>query len=228
MSILAKGVRRRLQVEEQRRRGAEEEPLRRGEEGCGKYGSRSNIMNVTVSNVLASCRLGCEFDLHDLTHRLTNTTFDPSKMKCMTWRHRKIGKGSCVAILFSSGYLSVNGNKSVKEARKNVRQFARILQRKGYDIRLTRVDIQAISATSRLPKITSSCMKMIVEKIGGNYEPEIFSAAIFKKNNMCFLLFASGNIVITGIKENKHEKSGAGMKNVQSIIRQIAGVYCSI
>ncbi len=160
--------------------------------------------------------LGCPVDLKYIAGKMSNVVYNPKKMSCLTMKHRKIGRGRCAAVLFRTGYLSVNGSQTVMEARRNFRQFARRIQRLGYPVTLCKIDIQCISAVARVPKFLKPNMKHAVKRLGASYEPEISNSACIKRSGVCILLFASGGIVLTGIKLGRGHR-----KVVRKLIRSI-------
>ena len=137
------------------------------------------------------------------------------------WRHKKIGFGRAVAIIFESGYISLNGSKSVTEARCNMRQFLRILQKMGYEIRLCSIKIQAISACCTIPPRVKVNINDLVSYLGGEYEPEILQACVFKREGVSFVVFPSGSVLITGIRNTFHS-----LCMVKHVIRDVV-ILCS-
>ena len=121
-------------------------------------------------------------------------------MSCETLRNRNIGGGSCVALVFESGHMSVNGSRNTTEAKVNFRRFARPIQKLGYAVRLETIRVVAISATARLPYFVLPDMTYAVHQLGAVYEPEIHNAACLKVKGMSLLIFQSGSIVMTGLR----------------------------
>ncbi len=172
---------------------------------CESCGSPSDALRVT--NVLAAARMLTKIDMHKLVKKQPNTVLNPQKMNCVILRHRSVACGRAVALIFASGYVSVNGCRTPHEARRSVRQFARIVQKSGavapaYDGRISSIHIQAISATCKLPKNLAVDMRQLVDCTGALYEPEIFTAATLRRQGVCFLVFKSGSVVITGMKDD--------------------------
>ena len=128
-------------------------------------------------------------DLLRLARSQPNVVYDPAKMTCTIWRHRAVGGGRAAALVFESGYLSVNGSRTAAQARRSVRQFARLLQKSGtagwsrslrWCGRLQKIRIQAISGTCRLPLHMVPDMGLLVATMGAQYELEIFTAATLR------------------------------------------------
>ncbi len=176
---------------------------KKGGTNCDPCGLNCDICPVKITNVLAATQLGCTFDLGKLANQFSNTVYNPRKMKCVVWNHRKIGGKQVVALVFATGYLSVNGSKTVVEGVKHVRKYARALQKHGYEINYCGTSIQAVSAVATLPEGNKPNLDSLASNLSGVYEPELFTAACLKFHRMSFLVFASGKIVITGIRNNK-------------------------
>ena len=178
-------------------------------------------VELKCTNVLCSTRLGCNLSLRTLAKTLTNAVYDPKKMDCIIWRHRHIGGGRSTALLFKSGYVSVNGNRTVLEARRNLRQFARKLQLIVPELTVRSINIQAVSASCRVGENRKFSMTQVHECFGGSFEPELLQAACFKRHGVSFIVFPSGSIVITGIRN-----SSTSMKKVRETVMELV-MFCS-
>ncbi len=197
--------------------------LKKGGRNCVQCGLNCEMFPVKISNFLAATKLGCRIDLGKLAAEFPNTVYNPRKMKCVVWNHRKIGGKQVVALVFGSGYLSVNGSKTVYDAKKYVRKYARAIQKRGYQISYVSTSIQAISAVASLPAEIKPNLDFLANKLGGMYEPELFTAACLKFHRMSFLVFASGKIVITGIRN-----SNTSRKNVLRFLSKIFHICIGI
>ncbi len=144
-------------------------------------------------------------------------------MSCVILRHRKIGGGKPAALIFASGYMSVNGSSSVHEAKTNVRKFARLIQRNGYDVRLNKISVQSVSAACQLRRHKKFNLLKDALHLKGQYEPELFSAMCVRQKGICCLIFNNGKVVITGIKE-KDLHSGTVTEVLRNITSTLAAV----
>ncbi len=170
---------------------------------------------VVITNVVASTNLMVDLDLgrvvNEFAHIIKN-----SKMQNLIWKHPKICGTS---LLFRNGYISVHGCKSVGQAKKSIRQFARLLQSRGYEPQINRIKINTISAVYR-----SGYGKLDLQKLSYNskisYEPEIFSAAIYTHGKIKFLIYSSGILVITGIKVGQEKKLSSGLEKLLLLLHK--------
>ena len=93
-----------------------------------------------------------------------------------------------------------NGTTSWSEAKSSVRRYARILQKLGHPVHLKRIQLTTMSAVYMFS--TTVNYRKLMRYPGMNYEPELFHAPMLKKDNMCFTIFQSGKVVVTGIREH--------------------------
>ena len=98
-------------------------------------------------------------------------------------------------MVYTSGKIICHGEK------KDLRRYGRTLQKMGYPIKLTKITVLTRSATYVLTEKPN--FKNIVKMMGGRYEPEIFQALEIKRTGVCFLVYKSGKVVITGIKSER-------------------------
>ena len=149
-----------------------------------------------ITNVVTYAELNCMFDLNTLARRLHNVVYNPHKFHGLIWKHRHIC-GSC--LIFNKGKLVGNGTSSWTEAKHSVRQYVRLLQKMGHPVQLKRIHLTTMSAVYTLANKVN--YYKLLEYPGTSYEPELFHALMLKKNCINFIIFQSGKVVITGIKE---------------------------
>lgn len=155
---------------------------------------------VKITNMVVVAKLGVRVDLHHVIQHLVNAKYHPKRFSAIVWNHRKI-KGVC--LLFSSGHIQCSGYKDMKDARQAVRQYSRIIQRIGYQVRLTRIELKTASALVDLgmPVDLSKIPPTIPQ---ASYEPELMNSAMFKIGSMSFTVFQSGRCVVCGIRKYSH------------------------
>ena len=150
-----------------------------------------------ITNVVACTSLHCDIDLKKLVLSQSNIVYNPRSFSSVMWRSKKIG-GLCM--VFANGRMMVNGKvKTVKQCKKRVRQYARMLQKSGWNVRLGTIRIATISASFKLE--TEINFPDIVNQYGGCYEPERFPANMFTKDTVHFSVFGSGTVLMTGLKK---------------------------
>ncbi len=154
---------------------------------------------MRITNVVYMADLKCQFDLTDLTGRLTNVRYQPSRFPGIVWQDRHIG-GNC--LIFSNGKINCNGKATSFEAGKlRLRRYARHLQKLGYNVRLTDVKLITASAFHKLSG-PLHLIRMATER-EAIYEPELFPALVLKKGGVTFSCFHTGKTIITGFKTRR-------------------------
>lgn len=150
---------------------------------------------VRITNIVCKANLAVQINLRDVAMHVINVRYNPRQFNGLIWQHRQIG-GTC--LLFRNGQMICNGSLTFQIARRRVRQYARRLQRMGFDVRLTSIQIVTRSAvydlTTRINCASFSC------HMRGTYEPEVMNAVMVKRQSVHFTCFSTGKIVITGIK----------------------------
>ena len=152
-----------------------------------------------ITNVVAYTELHCMFDLNALARRLHNVVYNPQKFHGLAWKHRRVD-GGC--LIFNNGKLVGNGTTSWTEAKHSIRRYVRLLQNMGYPVQLKRIHLTTVSAVYTLASPVN--YRKLLKYPGMSYEPELFHAPMLKKDCINFIIFQSGKVVITGIKENLH------------------------
>ena len=105
-------------------------------------------------------------------------------------------------MVFSTGKLMVNGKVgSVVEAKRRLRRYARCIQRQGWPLTLSRINVITISASFKVSGPLD--LVKVVRHYRGRYEPELFPAAMFMKNDIHFTCFHTGSVLMTGIKDTQ-------------------------
>ena len=150
---------------------------------------------VQITNVVVQTDLQVTIDLRYLVNNTRDIRYDPKIFSGAIWHNRRIG-GSC--LVFHNGKLNCNGNRSIHQAKKRTRQYARALQKLGFCVRLQKIDLITMSAVHTLSStLDFSKMCTLLE---ATYDPEIYNAAMLKKGKVHFNCFHTGKVVITGIK----------------------------
>ena len=162
---------------------------------------------IRITNVLCGVELNTHMDLKSICYTTCNSILHQGKMKCLTWRHRKIGGGKSVAVLFSNGCMTVNGNANIPAAKRNCRQFARLFQRLGYDVKFKMISILSISVCAKFPFNIKPNIEYICRVYGGEYEPELHNACQVSLNQMCVFVFPSGSINATGLRNTNEARN---------------------
>lgn len=150
---------------------------------------------VQVTNVVVHAALHTTIDLEHLAKSIIDIRYDPTIFPAVIWQHRKIG-GNC--LVFKNGKLNCSGSSSVQQAKKRLRQYARLIQKLGYDVVLNKIDLITMSAVHQLSSRLD--FTQLCKDLHASYEPDVHNAAMLKRGRLHFNCFHTGKVVITGIK----------------------------
>lgn len=156
-----------------------------------------------IENVVASASINQRVDLIEITKKFKHVEYHPKQFPGLVFR---IESPKTATLIFSSGKMVCTGAKSEELAKKAVRKVVLKLRKGGIKIKKNAIIIiQNIVASGNLGG------KVHLEKAARNldhsmYEPEQFPGLIhrMKEPKTVILLFASGKLVCTGAKMEKH------------------------
>jgi TATA-box binding protein (TBP) (component of TFIID and TFIIIB) len=135
-----------------------------------------------LTNIVCTSDLGYPIDLRDLTLTCESMRYDPKTCSAVIWQHPAVG-GSCT--VFKNGKICVNRKaRTITEARKRVRRYARLVQKRGWPVVLRSIKIVSMSAYYHVEGTLS--MDGLVRDMKANYDPELFAAALFKRGGIHF------------------------------------------
>lgn len=159
-----------------------------------------DISAPKLQNIVSTVNLKCALELRDIALKAKNAEFNPKRFAAVIMRIRE---PKTTALIFSSGKMVCTGARSEEDSRKASRQYAKIIQKLGYQVKFSEFKIQNIVGSSdvrfpiRLEGLAASHSKFC------SYEPEMFPGLIYKMASpkIVLLIFVSGKIVLTGAKE---------------------------
>ncbi len=153
---------------------------------------------VQIVNIVFTAEMGCPLDLRHITNSTVNIIYRPKRPNAAIWKHRRI-KSTC--LLYASGKIVCTGSKSVAEGRKDIRQYARMLQKMDYNIRVKNISVRNCTAIHSL--LGTLNLPNLVTGLDARYEPELFPAAMLKREGVHYTCFHTGKILITGFKSTE-------------------------
>ena len=160
------------------------------------FQSLSRHSMVQITNVVVQTDLYASINLRHLTNSVRSIRYDPGVFSGAIWHHRKIG-GCC--LVFHNGKLNCNGNRSIEEAKKRIRRYARLIQGLGYCVKLKTIELVTMTAVHELSSpldFDTTCTLLS----GATYEPETHNAVMLKRGRVHYNCFQSGKVVITGLR----------------------------
>jgi transcription initiation factor TFIID TATA-box-binding protein len=169
-------------------------------------------------NVVVSTKLDREIDIEDLSSRLKNAEYEPQIWCGLVWRRQN---PKSTIVMFSTGRISSVGTKSVKEAKRSLREAISAIPElsSAHYKEPEVVNIVAIVNLHQELELEKLIINLLPPSI---YKPEQFPALIYKSkiaNTARFLIFASGKISVLGAKSEKQVK-----EEVQKLVATIKSI----
>ena len=171
------------------------------------------MTELEIANVVASGRLGREFDLAAVSK--SNKLNNDSRIETVEHSQKsgervlvRFGTPSVLGILSRKGACIITGAKSLEEAEETKEIFLDALQNAKIisNCSIDNFDIQNIVFTTTLAEsLDLNAVSILLGLENVEYEPEQFPGLVYRpEGTSCvFLLFASGKIVITGGKSKQ-------------------------
>jgi transcription initiation factor TFIID TATA-box-binding protein len=108
-------------------------------------------------------------------------------------------------LFYKSGKILITGIKSLKKVNDACQSVLSILSSAGINARITKNEIVNIVCLGTL-QLNTTLEKIVcsLDSCDVSYEPEQFPGLIYKNWGATFLLFSSGKVIITGIKDLKN------------------------
>jgi len=174
---------------------------------------RAGIQEVTVENLVYTCKLNCQLNLCDVTTRLSKygVQCNPKKFAAAIL---KLREPRIAVLLFGPGKCVCTGSKVHSQAVYVIKHTVQLLREK--------VGIKHVKASDITIQnvVTSTCLPWRVDLVnmaeGKNekefcsYNPELFPGLIFRDRQRLkrttLLFFTSGKVVIVGAKSKEEAK----------------------
>ena len=141
-----------------------------------------------------SARYGCEYNpkrFAAITMRI--------REKCCNRKHDL----TATALFFRSGKIVCTGARSIAQSRWALIRFVQILRSIGFPVSFRGYEVQNIVSSVRVNGVVDLHAMASANALNCSYEPQQFPGLIFRvKNiNQVCLVFRSGQVVITGAKQ---------------------------
>jgi transcription initiation factor TFIID TATA-box-binding protein len=161
-----------------------------------------------IQNVVSTADLGCNIDLTLIARNLWNIQYNPCKFTAAIIRIRC---PATTSLLFSSGKFVCTGGKSIDDNKKAARMVARKIQQFYKTIRSSKkiffknYKVQNLVGSFKFRhRLDLIAINMAMPK-QTNYDSVIFPGLKLQPNpkeKTTILIFISGKIIITGIKDH--------------------------
>lgn len=156
---------------------------------------------MQIVNVVATVKVASSFDLQKVKDAVKDADF--SSISKVWLKMRLMPEGYYTAF-YKSGKFLVTGTKSEQEVNMVADRIISLLQDAGISLDRKEIKLHNFVIQDKIEMSTSlEKLMYVLDHSKSNYEPEQFPALIYRDWGASFLLFSTGKITITGIKEEK-------------------------
>ena len=178
-----------------------------------------------VQNVVVSANIFAKLPLEKLAVILENSDYTPETFPGLIYKVKddELSFKKASFLLFSSGRIICAGTKSVKAAKDAVKHVVEDLKNVGIEItKKPKIVVQNMVASGSVGgRLNLNEIVFLFDNT--EYEPEQFPGLVYKLKgedvlqNITFLLFGTGKIVIAGAKTHKQIKDSVKFLRAQLI-----------
>lgn len=163
--------------------------------------SKKNKVSLRIENVVASINLGCELPLEKILDKYK----DIEKKKNFPGLVAKIFSPKATVLIFASGKMVCTGVRLPRNIPVVVKKIISKIEKADIDIKnepivkIENIVVRGDFHQSINLDITSLLLTSAI------YEPEVFPGLIYKITDpkICFLIFSSGRIIVTGSNDEE-------------------------
>jgi len=169
---------------------------------------------IEVVSTVTICTLESPLDLHYLSKNMESAIL-PKKIGI--WVKYRMKPENYFLIFYKSGKFLITGIKSLERINATAQQALKLLENAGIHCSITKIAIANITCLGTL-QLKTSLEKMVLYLDSGDvsYEPEQFPGLIYKNWGATFLIFSTGKVIITGVKD--FEKAKILFKKLEELI----------
>lgn len=163
-------------------------------------------LDFEINNVVATVKLEISerLDLVKIARKAPETEYNPEKFPGLILR---IEKPKASFLIFSTGSMVITGLKNVLLAEKAVKNVLEMLKKFGLKLPEPKIKIENLVASGNL-HTSIDLNKAVIFMESVMYEPEVFPGLIYYMQDprAVFLIFSTGKIVCTGVKDEESVK----------------------
>lgn len=156
-----------------------------------------------INNIVATVYLNIieKLDLVKIARKFPETEYNPEKFPGLIFR---LDSPKASFLIFSTGSMVLTGIKNINLIEKAVNNLLKILRTIGLKLPKPNIKIQNFVANGDL-HISIDLNQAVLLMDNAMYEPEVFPGLIYHMKNpkAVFLIFSTGKIVCTGVKDEK-------------------------
>lgn len=160
---------------------------------------------MQIVNIVATVKVAPSFNLEKLKDALKDAVFSSNTK---VWLKMRLMPEGYYTAFYKSGKFLVTGIKSPQEVYLFADRVISLLQDAGIEATQKEIKLHNFVIQDKIDMSTTlEKLMYVLDSSKSNYEPEQFPALIYKDWGATFLLFSTGKITVTGIKEEKHIES---------------------
>jgi transcription initiation factor TFIID TATA-box-binding protein len=158
--------------------------------------STQNV-ELVITNYAFTASLNCFLDLKFICNNSCNVEY---KRRHFVHLIKKLHNPSITSLIYQSGKIIVTGAKSDQAGRRGIRKIARMIQRLGYNVRITDIKLQNISGCYDYKSHFNlgHLSRYFSTKASYDDTHQTYNGLIVRHNNAAILLYRTGKCIITG------------------------------
>lgn len=163
---------------------------------------------MQIVNLVATVKVAPSFDLQTLKSSIEDSEFASSSK---VWLKMRLKPEGYYTAFYKSGKFLVTGTKSTQEVEMITDRIIACLQAAGIELTQKEIKLHNFVIQDQVEmKTTLERLIYALDPSKANYEPEQFPGLVYKDWGATFLLFSTGKITITGIKEENNIEETVG------------------
>jgi transcription initiation factor TFIID TATA-box-binding protein len=157
---------------------------------------------INIQNIVATATLNQRVDLNAVAKSYPGVEYRPELFPGLVFR---LKRPKTATLIFSTGKMVCTGAKSEKESRRTIMKVVKELKKDGIII-ISKPDLKVVNiVASAILGGKVDLEKAVTTLRKAMYEPEQFPGLIYRMDEpkVVILIFASGNLVVTGAKKEQ-------------------------
>lgn len=152
---------------------------------------------MRITHEIYKCQLTSSVDLQELSSKLDKCTYAKIPFHSIQWSRYE---GNCQ--IFNSGKIVCHGT--------NLSLYLDHLRTLGYEVRGNTERLVVKSAAHKLAgKVDYYSLCVQIPDL--EWHPELFHAPILKRNGISYIIYHTGNVVVTGLKTEEDLEEAASV-----------------
>jgi transcription initiation factor TFIID TATA-box-binding protein len=160
---------------------------------------------IKIVGMVTICSLHQPLDLVYLSENIDGAILPKTRK---SWVKYRLKPENCYIAFYNSGKFLISGVKSYKKTNDTAKRVLKILENAGIRVHITKTEIVNIVCLGTIQlNTTLENILRILDSNDASYEPEQFPGLIYKNWGGSFLLFSSGKVIITGVRDLETAKN---------------------